>query len=203
MASSPRAAGQPALRRPAPHVGWSPLSRPSSAPCDVCSLLWGPFLSTMASLPLSPAPQSLVREPLSRRRQLLRENFVETEGEFVFATSLDTKDMDQIAEFLEQSVKGEGAAPLPTAGGAGLQLLRSRSTLDGSPRILPSPAAVSPGFTRAALCLLRLLRGADGENPGRRCHLRDRQEITQLAQGDCAPRLPAELWTRTLSRPGR
>ncbi|XP_014405904.1 PREDICTED: DNA ligase 1 [Myotis brandtii] len=48
---------------------------------------------------------SLVREPLSRRRQLLRENFVETEGEFVFATSLDTKDMDQIAEFLEQSVK--------------------------------------------------------------------------------------------------
>lgn len=49
--------------------------------------------------------KSLVREPLSRRRQLLRENFVETEGEFVFATSLDTKDVDQIAEFLEQSVK--------------------------------------------------------------------------------------------------
>uniref|UniRef100_A0A2K6GVI0 DNA ligase n=1 Tax=Propithecus coquereli TaxID=379532 RepID=A0A2K6GVI0_PROCO len=49
--------------------------------------------------------ESLVREPLSRRRQLLRENFVETEGEFVFATSLDTKDIDQIAEFLEQSVK--------------------------------------------------------------------------------------------------
>lgn len=34
---------------------------------------------------------------------------METEGEFVFATSLDTKDTDQIAEFLEQSVKGEGA----------------------------------------------------------------------------------------------
>ncbi|KAI5759627.1 LIG1 [Gulo gulo luscus] len=49
--------------------------------------------------------QSLVREPLSRRRQLLRENFVQTEGEFVFATSLDTKDTEQIAEFLEQSVK--------------------------------------------------------------------------------------------------
>ncbi|KFO26258.1 DNA ligase 1 [Fukomys damarensis] len=49
--------------------------------------------------------ESLVRQPLSRRRQLLRENFVETEGEFVFATSLDTKDMEQIAEFLEQSVK--------------------------------------------------------------------------------------------------
>ncbi|XP_042775172.1 DNA ligase 1 isoform X2 [Panthera leo] len=49
--------------------------------------------------------ESLVCEPLSRRRQLLRENFVQTEGEFVFATSLDTKDTDQIAEFLEQSVK--------------------------------------------------------------------------------------------------
>lgn len=49
--------------------------------------------------------QSLVREPLSRRRQLLRENFVETEGEFLFATSLDSKDLEQIAEFLEQSVK--------------------------------------------------------------------------------------------------
>ncbi|XP_064437278.1 DNA ligase 1 isoform X5 [Mirounga angustirostris] len=49
--------------------------------------------------------QSLVREPLSQRRQLLRENFVQTEGEFVFATSLDTKDTEQIAEFLEQSVK--------------------------------------------------------------------------------------------------
>lgn len=32
---------------------------------------------------------------------------METEGEFVFATSLDTKDIEQIAEFLEQSVKGE------------------------------------------------------------------------------------------------
>lgn len=53
------------------------------------------------------SPQSLTRQPLSRRRQLLRENFVETEGEFVFATSLDTKDIEQITEFLEQSVKGE------------------------------------------------------------------------------------------------
>ena len=30
---------------------------------------------------------------------------MDTEGEFVFATSLDTKDSEQIAEFLEQSVK--------------------------------------------------------------------------------------------------
>lgn len=49
--------------------------------------------------------ESLVREPLSQCQQLLWENVVETEGEFVFATSLDTKDMEQIAEFLEQSVK--------------------------------------------------------------------------------------------------
>lgn len=35
---------------------------------------------------------------------------METEGEFVFATSLDTKDTDQIAEFLEQSVRGEATA---------------------------------------------------------------------------------------------
>uniref|UniRef100_A0A2K6UVR5 DNA ligase n=1 Tax=Saimiri boliviensis boliviensis TaxID=39432 RepID=A0A2K6UVR5_SAIBB len=48
---------------------------------------------------------SLVPEPLSRRRQLLRENFVETEGGFVFATSLDTEDVEQMAEFLGQSVK--------------------------------------------------------------------------------------------------
>lgn len=46
---------------------------------------------------------------------------METEGEFVFATSLDTKDTDQIAEFLEQSVRGEATArslprllPVPT-----------------------------------------------------------------------------------------
>lgn len=63
------------------------------------------FVSSVLS-PFFPS-QSLARQPLSRRRQLLRENFVETEGEFVFATSLDTKDIEQIAEFLEQSVKGE------------------------------------------------------------------------------------------------
>lgn len=64
----------------------------------------GLFISSVLS---TFSPQSLTRQPLSRRRQLLRENFVETEGEFVFATSLDTKDIEQIAEFLEQSVKGE------------------------------------------------------------------------------------------------
>lgn len=50
--------------------------------------------------------QSLVREPLSKRRALLRESFEEKEGEFVFARSLDSDNTDVIAEFLEQSVRG-------------------------------------------------------------------------------------------------
>uniref|UniRef100_A0A8B9JK05 DNA ligase 1 n=1 Tax=Astyanax mexicanus TaxID=7994 RepID=A0A8B9JK05_ASTMX len=49
--------------------------------------------------------ESLVREPLSRRRALLKESFVEKEGEFVFARSLDSDNTDTIAEFLEQSVR--------------------------------------------------------------------------------------------------
>ncbi|MBZ3890349.1 DNA ligase 1 [Sciurus carolinensis] len=49
--------------------------------------------------------ESLVCEPLSLCQQLLREHFVETKGEFVFATSLATKDTEKITEFLEQSVK--------------------------------------------------------------------------------------------------
>ncbi|KAK2900593.1 hypothetical protein Q8A67_008708 [Cirrhinus molitorella] len=49
--------------------------------------------------------ESLVREPLSKRRALLRESFEEKEGEFVFARSLDSDNTDVIAEFLEQSVR--------------------------------------------------------------------------------------------------
>ncbi|XP_074873873.1 DNA ligase 1 isoform X2 [Carettochelys insculpta] len=49
--------------------------------------------------------ESLVKKPFSRRRQLLHESFVEMEGEFLFATSLDTCSMDEISEFLEQSIK--------------------------------------------------------------------------------------------------
>uniref|UniRef100_A0AAR2JR23 DNA ligase n=1 Tax=Pygocentrus nattereri TaxID=42514 RepID=A0AAR2JR23_PYGNA len=49
--------------------------------------------------------ESLVKEPLSRRRALLRESFVEKEGEFVFARSLDSCNTETIAEFLEQSVR--------------------------------------------------------------------------------------------------
>ncbi|XP_018423955.1 PREDICTED: DNA ligase 1 [Nanorana parkeri] len=49
--------------------------------------------------------ESLVREPFSRRRQLLRESFQEVEGEFMFATYMDTSNTDEISEFLDQSIK--------------------------------------------------------------------------------------------------
>ncbi|XP_051552827.1 DNA ligase 1-like isoform X2 [Myxocyprinus asiaticus] len=49
--------------------------------------------------------ESLVREPLCKRRALLRESFEEREGEFVFARSLDSDNTETIAEFLEQSVR--------------------------------------------------------------------------------------------------
>lgn len=60
---------------------------------------------TLASCPL--LLQSLVKQPFSRRRQLLHELFVETEGEFLFATSMDTCNTDEISEFLDQSIKGK------------------------------------------------------------------------------------------------
>ncbi|KAB5535644.1 hypothetical protein PHYPO_G00120250 [Pangasianodon hypophthalmus] len=49
--------------------------------------------------------ESLVREPLSKRRALLRKSFMEKEGEFVFARSLDSNNTETIAEFLEQSIR--------------------------------------------------------------------------------------------------
>uniref|UniRef100_A0A3P8X3V9 DNA ligase n=1 Tax=Cynoglossus semilaevis TaxID=244447 RepID=A0A3P8X3V9_CYNSE len=49
--------------------------------------------------------ESLVRQPLSRRRSLLKDSFSEVEGEFVFARSINSNNTDTIAEFLEQSVR--------------------------------------------------------------------------------------------------
>ncbi|NWI20146.1 DNLI1 ligase, partial [Crypturellus soui] len=49
--------------------------------------------------------ESLVKEPFSARRRLLRESFVEAEGEFLFATSVDAGSTEEISEFLEQSIK--------------------------------------------------------------------------------------------------
>ncbi|XP_052787449.1 DNA ligase 1-like [Mya arenaria] len=50
--------------------------------------------------------ESLVREPLRRRRQLLRDSFQEVAGEFVFATSMVSSNTEEISEFLEESIKG-------------------------------------------------------------------------------------------------
>ncbi|XP_043470502.1 DNA ligase 1 [Leptopilina heterotoma] len=48
----------------------------------------------------------LVKEPFHKRRELLLENFKEVEGEWKFATSLDTTTMEEVQDFLEESVKG-------------------------------------------------------------------------------------------------
>ncbi|ODN05333.1 DNA ligase 1 [Orchesella cincta] len=50
--------------------------------------------------------ESLIKKPLIERRELLREHFQAVTGEFVFATSLDTDSMEEVQEFLEESVKG-------------------------------------------------------------------------------------------------
>ncbi|XP_063984095.1 DNA ligase 1 isoform X2 [Diachasmimorpha longicaudata] len=50
--------------------------------------------------------EALVTEPFSRRRELLKEHFNELEGAWRFATSLDTTKMEEVQEFLEESVKG-------------------------------------------------------------------------------------------------
>lgn len=48
----------------------------------------------------------LVTEPFSERRRLLYENFMEVTGDWKFATSIDTADIDELQSFLNESVKG-------------------------------------------------------------------------------------------------
>ncbi|ESO89148.1 hypothetical protein LOTGIDRAFT_183140 [Lottia gigantea] len=50
--------------------------------------------------------ESLVQQPFRRRRELLRSSFKETEGEFVFATSIIASNTEAIEEFLDESIKG-------------------------------------------------------------------------------------------------
>ncbi|XP_060534807.1 DNA ligase 1 isoform X2 [Cylas formicarius] len=50
--------------------------------------------------------ESLVKKPLVERRDLLKRHFNEIEGEWLFAKSLDTTRMEEVEEFLEESVKG-------------------------------------------------------------------------------------------------
>lgn len=50
--------------------------------------------------------ESLVQQPFIKRRELLRKNFKEVTGEWKFATNLDTSTMEQVQDFLDESVKG-------------------------------------------------------------------------------------------------
>ncbi|VDI27175.1 DNA ligase 1 [Mytilus galloprovincialis] len=50
--------------------------------------------------------ESLVTQPFRRRRELLHQSFEEIEGEFVYAKSKILSDTEEIAEFLDESVKG-------------------------------------------------------------------------------------------------
>jgi len=50
--------------------------------------------------------ESLVKRPFCERRQLLRDNFIEVEEQFLLATSLDTTKMEEVQDFLEESIKG-------------------------------------------------------------------------------------------------
>ncbi|OXU25784.1 hypothetical protein TSAR_010907 [Trichomalopsis sarcophagae] len=49
---------------------------------------------------------ALVEEPLKKRRELLKEYFKEVEGEWCFAKSVDVQTMDEVQEFLDESIKG-------------------------------------------------------------------------------------------------
>ncbi|XP_065826274.1 DNA ligase 1-like isoform X2 [Oscarella lobularis] len=50
--------------------------------------------------------ESLVCEPLAKRRELLHSSFKEINGEFMFAKSMVASDTDAISSFLDESIKG-------------------------------------------------------------------------------------------------
>ncbi|CAD5224827.1 unnamed protein product [Bursaphelenchus okinawaensis] len=50
--------------------------------------------------------ESLVKRTFRKRRTLLKQTFKEVEGNLMYATYLDTEDTDEIAQFLEDAVRG-------------------------------------------------------------------------------------------------
>ncbi|KAK6624966.1 tRNA ligase [Polyplax serrata] len=50
--------------------------------------------------------KSLVKEKFIYRRQLLHDHFKEVPGEWAFARSMDSSKMEEVQEFLEESIKG-------------------------------------------------------------------------------------------------
>lgn len=51
--------------------------------------------------------QSLLQEPLTKRRQLIRENFTEVENKLIFASHLDSENIEEIQDFLNESVRSK------------------------------------------------------------------------------------------------
>eukprot|EP00798_Chlamydomonas_sp_ICE-L_P002804 gene2804-12679_t len=49
--------------------------------------------------------QSLLREPLTKRREAMYASFQEREGEFLFATEKTSKDVEELARFLDDAVE--------------------------------------------------------------------------------------------------
>jgi DNA ligase-1 len=49
--------------------------------------------------------EAIVEKPLRERRELLRTSFSPVEGEFSFATSMNSQELDDIQTFLDESVK--------------------------------------------------------------------------------------------------
>lgn len=50
--------------------------------------------------------ESLVELPLENRRGKLREYFRKVDGQFDFATSRDPQSVEEVEEFLDESLKG-------------------------------------------------------------------------------------------------